>query len=151
MIGNAVLTTDPNGGYVAHDPTTGTTSQGDDMADALAILREAVGLYLEEFPMPTDRALGGGPHRGYAGAMNDLTKFLDPEIEQWMETRIAECEFATVEEYLASLIRRDREEAEEETEWLREQIDIGRASGVIDKDAKEVLREIIAELDAEDG
>ena len=83
--------------------------------------------------------------------MNDLTKFLDPEIEQWIESRIAECEFASVEEYLAALVRRDREEADEETEWLREQIEIGRASGVIDKDAMEVVREIIAELDAEDG
>ena len=83
--------------------------------------------------------------------MNALTKFLDPEIEQWIESRIAECEFASVEEYLAALVRRDREEADEETTWLREQIEIGRASGVIDKDAKEVLREIIAELDAEDG
>ena len=83
--------------------------------------------------------------------MNDFTKFLDPEIEQWMETRVAECEFASVEEYLASLVRRDREEADEETAWLREQIDIGRASGVIDKDAKEVVREIIAELRDEDG
>ena len=86
--------------------------------------------------------------------MNDLTKFLDPEIEQWMETRIAECEFASVEEYIASLVRRDHEEAwgeREETAWLREQIDIGRASGIIDKDAKEVLREVIAELRDEDG
>ena len=83
--------------------------------------------------------------------MNDLAKFLEPEIEQWIESRIAECEFASVEEYLAALVRRDREEADEETKWLREQIDIGRASGVIDKDAKEVLREIIAELRDEDG
>ena len=83
--------------------------------------------------------------------MNDLAKFLEPEIEQWIESRIAECEFASVEEYLAALVRRDREEADEETKWLREQIDIGRASGVIDKDAKEVVREIIAELRDEDG
>ena len=83
--------------------------------------------------------------------MNALTKFLDPEIEQWIESRIAECEFASVEEYLAALVRRDREEADEETTWLREQIEIGRASGVIDKDAKEVLRESIAELRDEDG
>ena len=85
--------------------------------------------------------------------MNDLTKFLDSETEQWLESRIAECEFASVEEYIASLVRRDREEAwgeMEETEWLREQINIGRASGVIDRDAKEVLREIIAELRDED-
>ena len=83
--------------------------------------------------------------------MNDVTKFLDPETEHWIESRIAECEFASVEEYLAALVRRDRKEADDETEWLREQIDIGRASGVIDKDAKEVLREIIAELRDEDG
>ena len=62
MIDNAVLTADPNGGYVAHDLTTGTTSQGDDIAKALANLREAVGLYLEEFPMPPDRTLGPGAH-----------------------------------------------------------------------------------------
>ena len=83
--------------------------------------------------------------------MNDFTKFLEPEIEQWIEARIAECEFASVDEYLASLVRRDRVDSDEETTWLREQIDIGRASGVIDKDAMEVVREIIAELDAEDG
>lgn len=61
MIDNAVLTADPNGGYVAHDPITGTTSQGEDIADALANLREAVELYLEEFPMPPNLALGGRP------------------------------------------------------------------------------------------
>ena len=58
----AVLTHDPTGGCVAHDPTTGTTSQGDDIADALANLREAVALYLEEFPTLTDRTLGPGAH-----------------------------------------------------------------------------------------
>lgn len=83
--------------------------------------------------------------------MNDLTKFLDPEIEQWIESRIAECEFASVEEYLAALVRRDREEADEETKWLREQIDIGRASGIIDKDPREVIEEIIAERRARRG
>jgi antitoxin ParD1/3/4 len=83
--------------------------------------------------------------------MNDLTKFLDPETEQWIESRITECEFASVEEYLAALVRRDREEADEETKWLREQIDIGRASGIIDKDPREVIEEIIAERRARRG
>ena len=83
--------------------------------------------------------------------MNDLTKFLDPEIDQWIESRIAECEFASVEEYFAALVRRDREEADEHTKWLREQIDIGRASGIIDKDPREVVEEIIAERRARRG
>lgn len=58
----AVLTPDPTAGYVAHDAVTGTTSQGDDIAQALANLREAVALYLEEFPTPPDRTLGPGAH-----------------------------------------------------------------------------------------
>ena len=56
-----ILTPAPEGGFVAHDPDTGTTTQGDDIADALANLREAVELYLEELPMPPNLALGGRP------------------------------------------------------------------------------------------
>jgi predicted RNase H-like HicB family nuclease len=49
---SAVLTPAPEGGYVALNPETGTTTQGDSVEEALANLREAVELYLEEFPMP---------------------------------------------------------------------------------------------------
>ncbi len=52
------LTAAPEGGYVAHDPATGTTTQGDSIADALANLREAIDLYLEEFPSTPDHLLG---------------------------------------------------------------------------------------------
>ena len=45
----AVLTPDPEGGYVAHNPETGTTTQGDTVDEALANLKEATSLYLEEF------------------------------------------------------------------------------------------------------
>jgi predicted RNase H-like HicB family nuclease len=47
----AVLTRDPDGGYVALNPETGTTTQGDTVPEALANLKEATELYLEEFPM----------------------------------------------------------------------------------------------------
>ena len=47
----AVLTPDPKGGYVAYNPETGTTTQGETAAEALANLKEATELYLEEFPM----------------------------------------------------------------------------------------------------
>jgi predicted RNase H-like HicB family nuclease len=46
----AVLTPDPEGGYVAHNPETGTTTQGESVAEALANLKEATELFLEEFP-----------------------------------------------------------------------------------------------------
>ncbi|MDX1964204.1 MAG: type II toxin-antitoxin system HicB family antitoxin [Pirellulales bacterium] len=47
----AVLLPAAEGGYVAHNPETGTTTQGESVAEALANLREATELYLEEFPL----------------------------------------------------------------------------------------------------
>jgi predicted RNase H-like HicB family nuclease len=48
----AVLIPEPEGGYTASNPETGTTSQGETIDEALANLREATELYLEEFPLP---------------------------------------------------------------------------------------------------
>lgn len=47
----AVLWPAPEGGFSALNPETGTTSQGDTEAEALANLTEATELYLEEFPL----------------------------------------------------------------------------------------------------
>lgn len=48
---SAVLTPAVEGGFVALNPETGTTSQGETVEEALANLREATELYLEEFPL----------------------------------------------------------------------------------------------------
>ena len=50
----AVLTPEDEG-YVAYNPETGTASQGDTIEEALANLREAVELYLEDQPLPSGR------------------------------------------------------------------------------------------------
>jgi predicted RNase H-like HicB family nuclease len=47
----AILTPAEEGGYVAFNPETGTTTQGDTVEDALSNLREAVELYLQDEPM----------------------------------------------------------------------------------------------------
>jgi predicted RNase H-like HicB family nuclease len=47
----AVLTPAEEGGFVALNPETGTSTQGDSIEEALAQLKEATELYLEEFPM----------------------------------------------------------------------------------------------------
>ena len=46
----AILTPADEGGFMALNPETGTTTQGDTIDEALANLREAVELFLEEFP-----------------------------------------------------------------------------------------------------
>lgn len=47
----AVLTPAEEGGYIALNPETGTTSQGETIDEALANLREATELCLEVFPL----------------------------------------------------------------------------------------------------
>ncbi len=48
---SAVLTPAEEGGFVASNPETGTTTQGESVEEALSNLREATELYLEEFPL----------------------------------------------------------------------------------------------------
>lgn len=48
---SAVLTAAEEGGFVALNPETGTTTQGETVEEALANLREATELFLEEFPL----------------------------------------------------------------------------------------------------
>ena len=53
MILTAVLIPATEGGFTAFNPETGTTTQGESVPEALANLREATELYLEEFPIST--------------------------------------------------------------------------------------------------
>jgi len=48
---SAVLTPAIEGGYVAFNPETGTTTQGETIEEAITNLQEATELYLEEFPL----------------------------------------------------------------------------------------------------
>ena len=50
---SAVLTPTAKGGFVALNPETGTTTQGETVEEALANLQEATALYLSEFPILT--------------------------------------------------------------------------------------------------
>ena len=47
----AVLVPAEEGGYVAFNPETGTTTQGDTVEEAVAHLQEATALYLSELPV----------------------------------------------------------------------------------------------------
>lgn len=51
MVLTAVLMPAPEGGFTALNPETGTTSEGESIEQAVANLREATELYLEEFPI----------------------------------------------------------------------------------------------------
>jgi predicted RNase H-like HicB family nuclease len=53
----AILIPEPEGGYTASNPETGTTPQGETIDEALANLQEATELFLEEFPTDGRRTL----------------------------------------------------------------------------------------------
>lgn len=88
--------------------------------------------------------------RAYSEPMTDLSFSLPPDLAGRLESRLAEGHFADAGEYLRELIRRDLDEAAD-TAWVREQVAIGLASGVIDKNPREVIEEIIAERRARRG
>jgi predicted RNase H-like HicB family nuclease len=50
MLFTAVLTPAEEGGFVALNPETGTTTQGETVEEAVKNLKEATKLFLEEFP-----------------------------------------------------------------------------------------------------
>jgi predicted RNase H-like HicB family nuclease len=51
MLLTAVLIPAVEGGFVAFNPETGTTTQGETIPEAVENLQEATALYLEEFPL----------------------------------------------------------------------------------------------------
>ena len=75
--------------------------------------------------------------------MNELSKILPPDLERWIETRVAEGEFLDASDYLRELVRRDRAEAED-TAWVRAMIEEGEASGYLDASPSEIIEDIIA-------
>ncbi len=51
MLLTAVLLPTAEGGFTALNPETGSTSQGETIEEAIANLREATELFIEEFPL----------------------------------------------------------------------------------------------------
>ena len=79
--------------------------------------------------------------------MTDLSFSLPDDLSGPLKSRLADGHFADASEYLLALVRRDLEEAADAA-WVREKIAEGEASGFIDRDAREVLRDIVAERHA---
>lgn len=83
--------------------------------------------------------------------MSQLNVSIPPALRSWVDYRVAEGRYSSASDLVRDLLRRDQEAAEDEAEWLRGLIAEGLASGVIEKDAKDVLREIIAERPSHRG
>lgn len=83
--------------------------------------------------------------------MTELNISVPPALKQWIDERIALGLYADATDYVRDLLRRDQEQAEDETEWLKAQIDEGLASGRLHQNPKDVLRAIMTEYPANRG
>jgi antitoxin ParD1/3/4 len=80
--------------------------------------------------------------------MTELSKILPPDLEKWIETRVAEGRYFDAGDYLRDLVRRDQERAslwEEDTARVRQLIEDGEASGLSDEDPFDLIERLIAQ------
>lgn len=83
--------------------------------------------------------------------MTQLNVSITPALKSWIDVRVAEGRHTSASDLVRDLLRRDQDSAADETVWLRGLIEEGLASGVIEKDASEVIEDIIAERRARRG
>ncbi len=84
--------------------------------------------------------------------MGEMSFTFPPDLESWIEMRVAEGRYTDAEDYVRDLIRRDQEglvadhveEPPEYVAWVREKIAEGEASGFSDQDPFEFLAELRA-------
>ncbi|WP_374132134.1 type II toxin-antitoxin system ParD family antitoxin [Sphingomonas sp. 28-62-20] len=69
-------------------------------------------------------------------------------LKSWAEARVAEGSYSSTSDYVRDLVRRDRDYAEK-LKALQAAIDVGRASGVSERDPFEYLEELRAGLRAQ--
>ena len=79
-----------------------------------------------------------------------------PEVRRWIAARLADGGYADEEAYVLDLIRRDMEDAAfpetpEQIAWIREKLEEAEASGIVDRDPRDVIEEIIAKRRARRG
>lgn len=85
----------------------------------------------------------------YKEPMNAMTVLVPADLRTRVDARLADGEYVDEGDYLRDLIRRDLAAVARRDE-LRALIAEGWASGIVDRDADEVIDEIIAEIDDHD-
>lgn len=88
----AVLTDAEEGGVVALNPETGTTTQGETISEALSNLKEATEFYLKEFPLDA-HSQPSAQCVDFIGTLKDSSCFNDDPAEiqrmmrnEWLES-----------------------------------------------------------------
>ena len=77
--------------------------------------------------------------------MTDMTISVSPALKQWIDERVALGQYANAADYVLDLLRRDQEQASDDSAWLRAMIEQGLTSGILEEEPEDVLDAIMAE------
>jgi antitoxin ParD1/3/4 len=83
--------------------------------------------------------------------MSEISKILPPDLESWIESRVARGDYVDAEDFIRDLVRREQRAEADDAAWVREMIAEGEASGYLDADPSAIIEEIIAERRARRG
>ena len=73
--------------------------------------------------------------------MAQINISIPDKLKEWIEGRVADGSFASSSDYVRDLVRQDQRERQK-LEWLRAEIELGRASGVSETDPFDFLEEL---------
>ena len=83
--------------------------------------------------------------------MQTMNISLPEPLKEFIDEQVGTGRYSSASDYMRDLVRRDQESEPNDVEWVKAMLAEGEASGVIDKDPREVLEEIIAERRARNG
>ncbi|WP_286165004.1 hypothetical protein [Arthrobacter sp. TPD3018] len=90
--------------------------------------------------------LDGPGEWDYIGNMAQLHVSLPADLERYVDGRVSAEGFANQAAFVRDLIERDQDAYVADVQRVQALIDEGIASGIIDREPQDVLREIIAEI-----
>jgi antitoxin ParD1/3/4 len=82
--------------------------------------------------------------------MSQLNIEMPPDLENWVEARVAGGRYTDAGEYLRALIRSDQELEADDLRWLQGRYAQSLASGVIEAEPEDIIEQIIAEIPGDD-
>jgi Arc/MetJ-type ribon-helix-helix transcriptional regulator len=78
--------------------------------------------------------------------MAQLNVPMPTDLQRWIDSRVVAEGYADAADYVRQLVQRDHDDFEEDVRRVQALIDEGDASGIVDAEPEDVLREIIAEM-----
>ena len=81
--------------------------------------------------------------------MPDYDVTIPDELGAWVESRIVEGRYGSVNEYVAALVRRDHDENDDDAlAQLRAALEVGRRSGTSGRSLADIVRDHMSARDA---